>query len=196
MVEIKVLVEGYAREENGREHASSSVTLIKDSKLNILVDTGSNRKLLMEKLSEEGLTCEDIDYIIITHTHLDHCLLIGMFKNAKVLDSESIYESSGGIYEHNNRVPGTNIKIIATPGHTQAHCSVLVNTAEYGKVAVVADVFWWEDEAQEEINKKSLLKLKDPYADDKEELNKSRRKVLEIADYIVPGHGKMFKVNK
>ena len=32
--------------------------------------------------------------------------------------------------------------------------------------------------------------------DSVEDFNKSRKKVLEIADYIVPGHGKMFKVKK
>jgi len=28
-----------------------------------------------------------------------------------------------------------------------------------------------------------------------EEFNKSRRKILEVADYIIPGHGRIFKIN-
>ena len=34
---------------------------------------------------------------------------------------------------------------------------------------------------------------KDPMAWDQKELEKSRKKVLEIADYIIPGHGKIFR---
>jgi len=40
------------------------------------------------------------------------------------------------------------------------------------------------------------MKHKDPYVKNKEDLMKSRKKVVEIADYIIPGHGKMFKVGK
>jgi len=36
----------------------------------------------------------------------------------------------------------------------------------------------------------------DEFATDIEKLKESRKKVLEIADWIIPGHGKMFKVNK
>jgi glyoxylase-like metal-dependent hydrolase (beta-lactamase superfamily II) len=37
---------------------------------------------------------------------------------------------------------------------------------------------------------------RDPYVKDKEKLKESRKKILEIADYVIPGHGKMFKVEK
>ena len=43
MAEIKVLIEGYAKEINGEEFASSSVTLIRDHNLNILVDVGMEK---------------------------------------------------------------------------------------------------------------------------------------------------------
>ena len=36
----------------------------------------------------------------------------------------------------------------------------------------------------------------DPYASDMKKLKESRKKLLELADYIIPGHGKMFKVEK
>ena len=41
-----------------------------------------------------------------------------------------------------------------------------------------------------------LLNLEDPFANDKEVLLNSRKLVLEKADFIIPGHGKIFKVNK
>jgi len=75
-----------------------------------------------------------------------------------------------------------DIKIIKTPGHSYDALTLLVNTKD-GIVAVVGDLWWKENYPQN-----------DPYASDKEKLEESRKKVLEIADYIIPGHGKMFKV--
>jgi len=63
-------------------------------------------------------------------------------------------------------------------------------------VAIVSDVFWWSDEEEQKTDKESLMNHEDPYMKNKEELMESRKKVLEIADYIIPGHGKMFKVEK
>ncbi len=33
----------------------------------------------------------------------------------------------------------------------------------------------------------------DLYASDKEKLKQSRKKVLEMSDWVIPGHGRMFK---
>ena len=196
MAEIKVLIQGYVREEEGSEFASSTTSLIKESELNIIVDPGMNRELLLESLKKENLSPEDINYVILTHYHLDHSLLAGIFENAKVMDNEDIYSFDGKIKRHNNKVPGTDIKIIKTPGHDMFHCSVLVKTKEFGQVAIVSDVFWWLDKEEQKTDKESLMNHEDPYVKNEEELMKSRKKVLEIADYIIPGHGKMFKVEK
>ncbi|MFA6253747.1 MAG: MBL fold metallo-hydrolase [Candidatus Paceibacterota bacterium] len=194
MPNIKVLIEGYAKEINGEEYASSSVTLIRDNNLNILVDTGMNRQLLIDTLKKEGLAPTDINYVVLTHTHLDHCLLAGIFENAQILDDSSIWFFDSKIIEHEKKVPGTDIDIISTPGHDQFHCAVLINTEEYGLVAIAADLFWWPDGKEQQTDKESLLKLDDQYMKDKEALHHSREKILKIADYIVPGHGKPFKL--
>lgn len=54
-----------------------------------------------------------------------------------------------------------------------------------GIVAICGDVFWKENFPED-----------DPYASDKEKLKESRKKVLEIADWVIPGHGKIFKVKR
>jgi len=41
-----------------------------------------------------------------------------------------------------------------------------------------------------------LLEHKDPYVKDARALEESREKILNLADYIIPGHGEMFKVKK
>lgn len=196
MAEIKVLIEGYAREEGGVEAASCTTTLIKENDLNIIVDPGMNRKLLLEALKKEKISIKDIDYVILTHTHIDHCLLAGIFERAIILDDTSTYAFDGKIKGHDGKVPETNVNIIKTPGHDQFHCSVVVDTKDLGKVVVAADVFWWADNEEQKTDRESIMNHKDPYMKNKKQLMESRNKILEIADYIIPGHGKMFKVEK
>jgi len=196
MAEVKVLIKGYVRKEGDTEIASSTTTLIRENNLNIIVDPGMNKPLLLESLEKEGLSIKDINYVVLTHTHLDHCLLAGIFENALILDNEGTYSFNGEICEHEGKVPETDIEIIKTPGHDQFHCSVLVNDEKLGRVVIAADVFWWADDEEQKIDKESLMKHKDPYVKNENELIKSRKKVLEIADYIIPGHGELFKVKK
>lgn len=74
-----------------------------------------------------------------------------------------------------------NITIIETPGHSDDGLTFLVKT-DRGEVAICGDVFWKEGYPKH-----------DPYAKNMEELTKSREKVLKIADFIIPGHGNIFK---
>jgi len=196
MAKIKILVEGYVNEIDGEEFASSTTTLIQDADLNIVVDPGMDRKLLVSALKKENLSLNQIDYVILTHTHLDHSLLAGIFENAKILDNNDIYFFDGKIGEHEGKVPNTEIQIIKTPGHDQFHCSVFVNTEDLGRIIIAGDVFWWADNESQKTDKQSLLEHKDPYVKDIGALDESRKKILELADYIIPGHGKMFKVEK
>lgn len=190
MTKVKVLIEGYAKEIKGGWLASSSTTLIQSNSKNIVVDPGTNRKLLLEKLQENGLTTEDIDYVFMTHYHPDHNLLSGIFINAKVLDDELIYDGDSQV-EHSKVILSTDIKIVSTPGHEGFHGSLIV-PAEEGIIVVAGDVFWWSDAEDQKTDRKSLLAHKDPFVKDEKALLESRKKLLEIADFIIPGHGKMF----
>ena len=196
MAEVKVLIKGYAYNKKGAEHASSTTALIKENGINIIVDPGMNRKFLLESLKKENLALKDINFVVLTHTHLDHCLLAGIFEKAKIIDNSSIYSFEGTIQDHEGKIPGTDIKIINTPGHDQFHCSILVNDAKLGKVVIAADVFWWPDNEEQKTDIKSLIDRKDPYVKNESQLIESRKKLLEMADYIIPGHGEMFKVKK
>ena len=198
MNKIKVLIQGYAKSSKDGELASCSTVLIKNGKLNIIIDPGMNKQLLINSLKKEKLKPEKVDYVILTHYHLDHSLLTGFFNNAKVLDDSSIYSFTGKISDHEGKVPGTNIELIKTPGHDPFHCSVLIKTPKSGNIVISGDVFWWPDSEENKIKKdiKSLTNLKDPYMKDKKQLIESRKRILKIADYIIPGHGKMFKVEK
>jgi len=193
MAEVKILIEGYAKEKDGAEFASSTTVLIKENGLNIIVDPGMDRKLLLANLEKENLSPNEINYVVLTHYHLDHSLLAGIFENAKILDNSDIYSFDGKIEKHNGKVPRTDIEIIKTPGHDMFHCSVLVNSGELGKTIIAGDVFWWADGEQQKTDRESLMKHEDPYMKNEAELMESRKKVLEMADWIIPGHGKMYK---
>ena len=196
MTEVKILIEGYAKKETEEVwHASSTTTLVKENGINILVDPGCNRKLLLEKLAEEGLKTGDIHFVVNTHMHYDHCVLSGMFENAKFLDGDTVYDQDK-TDAHGGVVPGTDLKIISTPGHALSSCTLLIKNEQGETIAICADVFWWADNEEQKTDEISLIQKEDSFTANKNDLIESRKKVLEIADYIIPGHGKMFKVRK
>jgi len=188
MAEVKILVEGYtnadSKDNSGEEKTCPTITLVKDGNLNIVVDPGilESQDILIEALKKEGLTVDDVDIVFITHSHLDHYRNIGMFAEAKTLEYFGLWNKS--TIEERKEQLTDNIKIIETPGHSSDALTMLVNTKD-GIVAICGDVFWKENEPGD-----------DPYASDKSKLSESRKKILEISDWVIPGHGKMFKVNK
>ena len=193
MAEIKVLIEGYAKEIKNGWKASSSVVLVKNNKKNILIDTGCNRKKLIDSLKKEKFEAGDIDFVILTHNHLDHILLAGIFENAKVLTTEEIYKNDKQT-EHNNLVSSTDLQIIQTPGHCNEHCSVIV-PLEKEIYVIAGDVFWWVEGEKQSVD---VNKTDDAHPEEvnMKKLIESRKKLLKIADYIIPGHGKIFRAEK
>lgn len=193
MSEIKVLIEGYAKQIANGWLASSTVTLVKTNGKNIIIDPGCNREKLLAVIGKENLKVEDIDFVLLTHNHLDHALLTRIFPNARVLTTEEMYKNDNQIL-HNNKIPEMDLEIIQTPGHCREHCLLVVPTKK-GIYVVAGDVFWYiEGEAQTS----DIGKVDDahPAEVDMKKLIASRKKILSIADWIIPGHGKMFKVEK
>jgi glyoxylase-like metal-dependent hydrolase (beta-lactamase superfamily II) len=195
MTKFKVLIEGYAKEKSDGWLASSTTTLIEDGGKKIIVDPGINRGLLVEKLKTEGLTPDDIDVVFMTHYHPDHVFLASMFEKAVIYDGDTIYRNDEE-KEFEGKLPGTNIEVIPTPGHAHEHAALLLSTNK-GKVVVAADVFWWTDEEEQKVDDAEvLINKEDPFTKDEKALKKSRKRVLEVADWIIPGHGEMFKTPK
>lgn len=190
MATVKVLIEGYAREIKDGWVASSTTTLVKDGEKNIIADPGINKELLLKRLKQDGLTPKDIDIVFLTHYHPDHALLAAIFKNAIVVDGDTIYKDDKET-EYEGKIPGTSLESIPTPGHAHEHCSLLVQTKD-GDVVIAGDVFWWMEGEEQTVD----IDKEDPFVKDKKALLESRKRILKIADFIIPGHGKMFKVEK
>ena len=187
MAEVKILIQGFTNadtQDTGEEKTCPTITLIKDKDLNIVVDPGvlETQQVLIDKLKEEGLNIDDIDIVCITHSHIDHYRNIGMFSKAKTLEFFGLWQ--GQSVDDWQEQFTDDIRIIKTPGHNYDALTLLVKTKQ-GIVAVCGDVFWKEG-----------LPKEDPYATNPEELEQSRKKILALADYIIPGHGPMYKVKK
>jgi len=191
MTQIKALIEGWTNadcEKLGQKPTTAcTISLIRDKGIIALVDPGElpSQQVLIDALKRENLTKEDITHIFQTHYHVDHTRNTGLFpENVKVVNEFGVWqEGADEDLEFPNNY-SENIKIILTPGHSHDGLSFAVKT-DRGLVVICGDVFW----------KKDFPKF-DQYAADMTELEKSRKKVLQIADYIIPGHGNIFKVKK
>jgi glyoxylase-like metal-dependent hydrolase (beta-lactamase superfamily II) len=192
LADISVLAEGYvSSQEGGGLRASPSAVLIEEAGTFVLVDPGADKKGLLLGLSRKGLSPEDLDLIFVTHPHLDHILNLRLFPEADVCDSSYIYRGDEEI-PYGNFVPGTEVEVLPTPGHTPDHASLLVR-AEGETWLVAGDLFWWRDDAVQRTDRKSLLELEDELATDPLALRRSRMRALARADVVIPGHGKVFR---
>ena len=174
--------------------AAASVTLIAGTPA-VIVDTGdvTQRAALLAALAHHHVDPASVAFVVNTHGHLDHIGNNNLFPGATfLLDTDVAHEGeyrvhdfSGGDFTIECRDGGPSIRVMATPGHTDHDVTVLVETAT-GAVAVAGDLFEHEhDDADGSWRRWS----KDAPAQEQ-----SRARIREIADYIVPGHGGMFRV--
>ncbi len=187
MAEIEILVEGYTNAdsaESGEEKTSPTMCLVRDGDWIIVTDPGvvEDQKVISDALAKKNLSIEDVNLVFLTHSHIDHYRNVGMFPRAKVLEYFGLWD--GNKVDDWKPNFSSNIEIIKTPGHNYDALTMMVKTS-LGKIAICGDVFWKEGFPET-----------DPYASDEKLLAESRKIILAAADYVVPGHGKMFKIKK
>lgn len=189
--EVKILIRGYTNadtiSEMGEERNCPTITLIREGDFTMIVDPGvlEDQQTLIDALSKEGISVNDVDMICITHSHIDHYRNIGMFPNAKVLEYFGIWDKNK-VHSWSEQF-SPNIQVLRTPGHTRTDITLFVTTQE-GIVAICGDVFWKEEYPPDPQD--------DQFAVDPDELKNSRELVIKIADWIVPGHGDKYKIKK
>ena len=194
LASVVVLKPGYARWEGyASQRACGTITLVRSLK-NCIVDLGipTDKALILKQLKAQRLYPKDIDFVILTHSDVDHIGNMNLFPDATFIGGNDVMQGDHFLeFFKEKYVVDENISVIHTPGHDNRSISVLVKTAK-GLVAITGDLF--------EYNKDWLTvdtsEAWEPWSQDKELQNKSRAKIWKLADYIVPGHGDMFKVDK
>lgn len=185
MAKVTVLINGYVKGAGSK--VVPTTTLIQDGNKNILVDPGMGahkKTVLQNALKKFELNFGDINIIFCTHYHLDHTQFVGLFSKAALIDYKYSYKNNNWLeHKGDGYHLSPNVCIIHTSGHTIEHASLLVKT-EKGNVVVAGDL-WWHSNFQPR---------RDSMAWNQEILEKSRKKILKVADYVIPGHGKMVKV--
>ncbi len=190
MAEVKILVQGYFKNIlRTRCRASSTIVLIQDEGKNVLVDTGNSQdqEKIISALKKRKLKPEDIDLVVITHFHPDHTGCNYLFKQARFIVLGASFRGDAFDLAPRTQKLSENLKLISTPGHSEDSATLLVKTAR-GMVACVGDLFWFEGDEK--------IKFVAADCSDKKLFHKNRQRILKIADYIIPGHGGIYKVNK
>ena len=184
MAMVDVLIAGHVEETAAGQSVHPSVSLVRDEDLVIVVDPGmlSDPGLLTDALRGHGVGSGDVTHVFVTHHHLDHTRNVGMFPTARVVDVDSVYDGSLWLgHDGDGHHLSDDVSVIETPGHAQ-ECAALVVRTDDGTV-VLTHAWWFAD----------MTPVQDPLAWDQEALERSRERILGIADIIVPGHGPAFR---
>lgn len=161
----------------------STCTLVRDGNLVAVVDPGMapDREAILGPLRALGVAPDDVIAVVLSHHHPDHTVNAALFPNAAIHDHWAVYR--GDDWE-SRECEGTtlspSVRLIRTPGHSAEDLSVLVGTAD-GVVATTH--LWWTADGPGD----------DPYAPDRDVLARSRRRVLALADVLIPGHAAPFR---
>ncbi|ADK85563.1 beta-lactamase domain protein [Desulfarculus baarsii DSM 2075] len=159
----------YLRHYGKAIHIPIYVFYLEGGDKKILIDSGLEDFLIPEGLEDElglrveyledglarlGVTPEEIDIIIHTHLHNDHCENDGMFPNAKIYVQRAELEFCRHPHPLDHRydadylegcaiveldgpaevAPG--VSVLPTPGHSPGGQSVVVQTAQSGKALI------------------------------------------------------------
>jgi len=170
----------------GSGKVASTVSLIEAEGALIVVDPGmvSSRAAILDPLAALGYDPSEVTDVIISHHHPDHTINVALFPEAVLHDHWATYRND----EWNSRpaegvVVAPGVTLWETPGHTPQDITTIVETED--GVTVFTHLWTSENYPPE-----------DRLATDPEALHRSRARVLEIAEIVVPGHGPAFRVSE
>ena len=155
-------------------------------------------------LKKIGLECEDIDIVVVTHLHWDHCVGNDLFPNAEIIVQEEELESARSPFPiaqyaykksivedidytviSGDREIERGVTLIFTPGHTYGLQGVLVE-AETRRYFIASDTFGFFKNLEVEPPMISGIYV------DLRKYYESLEKIAQLSAFILPGHD--FKV--
>ncbi|MFL5680304.1 MAG: MBL fold metallo-hydrolase [Chloroflexota bacterium] len=180
MATVHLLHAGYASDRVG-----SSITLVRDGDALIVADPGmvSNRSKILDPLAVLDVAPEAVTHVFLSHHHPDHTINIALFPNAEVVDFWARYRGDEWLdHDGDGYRLSEHAQLWLTPGHTEEDATLIVD-ADEGVHALTH--LWWRGDRTPDI---------DPLASDQAAIERSRARVLEVANVVIPGHGEPFRV--
>jgi glyoxylase-like metal-dependent hydrolase (beta-lactamase superfamily II) len=174
---LRVLQEG-----SGSPTVRSSVTLVRDGDHVIVIDPGMapSQAAILHPLAGEGVSPSEVTDVVISHHHPDHTVNVGLFGEARIHDHWAIYHFDTWTSRAAEGVlVSPSVMLWETPGHTAQDITTLIGTSD-GVVA--ATHLWWRASGPAD----------DPFATDVAALHAGRKRVLAVAELVIPGHGPAF----
>lgn len=181
LARVDILAVGHADTPS----VAGTVGLVRDGDRIIVVDPGMvrNRSLILDPIDRLGLTTDDVTHVFVSYHHLDHTVNIALFRQAEIVDFRSVRRDDH-VEPHSGEgfklTPCTTVWL--TPGHSPQDASLIVDTAE-GRQAFTH--LWRRSDRTPEV---------DPYSSDQGELARSRQRLLDGVEVVIPGHGAPFCV--
>ena len=185
MATVHPIHAGYIREEGTR--VGSSITLVRDGDFLIVADPGfvASRSLILEPIAALGVDPAAVSHVFFSHHHPDHTVNAALFPNAEIVDFWARYKDDLWLDNGGDGWQMTpHAQLWLTPGHTDQDASLIVD-AEDGTYAMTH--LWWRTD---------MTPVVDPYASSQEVLEANRKRVLAVADVVIPGHGEPFRVER
>lgn len=152
--------------------------------------------LLLNELKKHHISANEIDFLVCSHGHADHIGNLNLFQKAhhfvgSCLSFRNIYYPHD--FDKEPYVIDNDVEVIATPGHTNTCISLIVrntNVENGASVALAGDLFEKEEDIFDESH---WLKAG---SEDEKKQRENRLRIAEMVDFIIPGHGPMFKVSE
>lgn len=208
MTTIETVMQGFGVRSDEGTLGFCGINLLRDGSRNILVDVGhvGRRTLLVERLAARGLTPADIDTVVLTHAHWDHCLNVDIFPNARIMLSAAEHEYARRPHELDWATPvwtglvldrhpidevkdgdeiASGVRIMSVPGHSPGSIAVLVQTPE-GLAGIVGDAL--PNSASVAAGICYLVFWSEDAA------RKSVARIMNTCDFVYPGHDRAFRI--
>ena len=205
-MDVVRIMPGMGVRSNVGTMGAAGVTLINDD-VRVLVDTGhyGTRDWLKAEFARRKVSPQDIDVVVLTHLHWDHCLNVEMFPGAKIVLGED--ELKEGFLAEPGRPQNEAFKdalrkmkletvgdgariskhdtALLTPGHSPGHISVVLK-GDQGQLTVMS--------GDAVPNYRAYLReFPDISFYDKAKSAESVKKVKRLhPDLVIPGHDSPF----